>query len=80
MATASLATDETRDAQYQLSEDARQQLVLRPDVSIPTKKLEIVERQRRRFIQRFGSDGLSEPTATVLQQKSQGGSRATRSR
>lgn len=80
MATPSVTTEEAKGAQYQLPEDVRQQLLQRPGKSISMKKLKIVEQQRRRFIQQFGSDGLSEPTNTVLQQKSQGGSRATRSR
>lgn len=64
MATQSLAKGKTGSAEYQLPEAVRRQMLQestsRPDAVIPASKLQVVERQRLRFIEHFGSDGCSE--------------------
>ena len=64
MATRSLTTRKPTEqsSKYRLPEAVRRQILKgstsRPDAVIPVTKLEIVEQQRLRFIERFGSDGF----------------------
>lgn len=64
MATQSLTKGKTEKTEYQLPEAIRRHLLQdsssRPGAAISPRKLEIVERQRLRFIEQFGWDGCSD--------------------